>query len=38
MTATRTYAPMAKLASPPELERKGVLKQQAITKDESKQK
>ncbi len=38
MTATRAYAPMAKLASPAELERKGVLREQSVSKDESRQK
>jgi len=38
MAATRAYAPMAKLASPAELERKGVLREQAVSKDECKQK
>ena len=38
MTATRAYAPMAKLASPAEFERKGVVREQTASKDEIKQK
>ena len=38
MLATRAYAPSAKLASTQELERKGILKEQIVAKDESKQK
>jgi len=38
MIVTRTYAPMAKLASPVELERKGVVREQTASKDEIKQK
>jgi Ca-activated chloride channel family protein len=35
ISATRAYAPMAKLASPAELESKGVLKEQIVAKDKS---
>jgi Ca-activated chloride channel family protein len=38
MASTRAYAPMAKLAAPAELEKKGILREQIVSKDESKQK
>jgi Ca-activated chloride channel family protein len=38
MASTRAYAPMAKLASPAEFERKGILREQIVSKDAPKQK